>query len=59
MLADLRAAPENAVIVLHACAHNPTGRDLSPDQWAKVAEVCKERKLFPFFDCAYQVRSMK
>jgi len=51
---DLEDAPEYSVIVLHSCAHNPTGCDPSPNQWKQIAEVCKRRNLFPFFDCAYQ-----
>ncbi|CZR66292.1 probable aspartate aminotransferase, cytoplasmic [Phialocephala subalpina] len=42
------------VIVLHACAHNPTGVDPTKEQWKRIAEVCEKRALFPFFDCAYQ-----
>lgn len=51
---DLKSAPENAVILLHACAHNPTGIDPTREQWVKIADVMEERKLFPFFDSAYQ-----
>lgn len=51
---DLRAAPTNSIIILHACAHNPTGMDLSRDQWKIVADICQEKSLFPLFDCAYQ-----
>lgn len=54
MLEDLRAAPEGAVVILHACAHNPTGIDPTQDQWKQIADLCEERKLFPFFDSAYQ-----
>ncbi|CAK9824399.1 Aspartate aminotransferase, cytoplasmic [Anthophora retusa] len=54
MLNDLRDAPENAVIILHACAHNPTGCDPTPEQWAKIADVIEEKRLFPLFDSAYQ-----
>ena len=50
----LQSAPENAVIILHACAHNPTGIDPNPEQWSQIADVIQERNLFPFFDCAYQ-----
>lgn len=53
-IADLQAAPENSVIILHACAHNPTGCDPKREQWIKIADVMEERKLFPFFDSAYQ-----
>ncbi len=55
MKADLEAAPENAVIILHACAHNPTGVDPTPEQWKEIADIVEKKKLFPFFDCAYQV----
>lgn len=51
---DIGNAPEGAVIVLHSCAHNPTGIDPTQEQWAKIADLMVEKKLFPFFDCAYQ-----
>ncbi|PIA14091.1 aspartate aminotransferase [Coemansia reversa NRRL 1564] len=54
MLEDLRAAPPGQIIVLHACAHNPTGIDPTEEQWSKIADVMAERGHFPFFDCAYQ-----
>jgi len=54
MMADLDAAPENSVVILHACAHNPTGIDPSKEQWMKIADLIERKKLFPFFDCAYQ-----
>jgi len=54
LLQDLSAAPPNSVILLHSCAHNPTGADPSKEQWAKIADVCEAKKLFPFFDSAYQ-----
>ncbi|CAH0722943.1 unnamed protein product, partial [Brenthis ino] len=54
MIEDLKNAPENSVIILHACAHNPTGIDPTQEQWEKIADVMEERKLFPFFDSAYQ-----
>jgi len=54
MLEDLGQAKEKSVVILHACAHNPTGVDPSQGQWAQIAEVCRQRKLFVFFDCAYQ-----
>ncbi|KAL1497505.1 hypothetical protein ABEB36_008455 [Hypothenemus hampei] len=53
-LEDLNNAPEGAVVILHACAHNPTGCDPTQEQWGQIAKVVKERKLFPFFDSAYQ-----
>lgn len=51
---DLNGAPEGAVIILHTCAHNPTGCDPTREQWQKLAEVISSKKLFPFFDSAYQ-----
>lgn len=51
---DLEAAPENSIIIFHACAHNPTGKDPSDENWKQVADICEKKKLFPFFDCAYQ-----
>lgn len=51
---DLQNAPAGSVIVLHTCAHNPTGVDPTLNDWARLAEVIKEKKLFPFFDTAYQ-----
>ncbi|CAD5118874.1 DgyrCDS7547 [Dimorphilus gyrociliatus] len=47
-------APEGAVIMFHMCAHNPTGMDPTMEQWAILSDIVKKRKLFPFFDCAYQ-----
>ncbi|KAL0951110.1 hypothetical protein HGRIS_007847 [Hohenbuehelia grisea] len=52
--ADLKAAPEQSIVLLHACAHNPTGVDPTKQQWAEISDIVKERKLFPFFDMAYQ-----
>ena len=54
MLDALRAMPESTVVVLHACCHNPTGVDLTDDQWAQVVEVVKQGNLIPFLDIAYQ-----
>jgi aromatic-amino-acid transaminase len=54
MLAALKAAPSGTIVVLHACCHNPTGYDLTLDQWKQVVEVCKAKALTPFLDMAYQ-----
>ncbi|OJJ01346.1 hypothetical protein ASPVEDRAFT_82870 [Aspergillus versicolor CBS 583.65] len=54
MLTAIRSAPAGSIILLHACAHNPTGVDLTQDQWKEVAVIMRERSHFPFFDCAYQ-----
>ena len=54
MMADLLAAPQGSVVLLHGCAHNPTGIDPTGTQWAELAALCASRKLLPFFDVAYQ-----
>jgi aromatic-amino-acid transaminase len=54
MLAALSELPAGAIVVLHACCHNPTGVDLSEEQWRDVLEVVKRRGLVPFLDIAYQ-----
>jgi len=54
MLATLQAAAPGTIVVLHACCHNPTGYDLSAEQWAQVVEVVKARGLVAFLDMAYQ-----
>ena len=50
MLACLNKLPAGAVVVLHACCHNPTGVDLNMAQWEKVIEIVKARNLMPFLD---------
>jgi len=47
-------AKPGALILLHACAHNPTGVDPTQEQWAQIAAVMQERKLIPLMDSAYQ-----
>jgi aromatic-amino-acid transaminase len=54
MLAALNGAAPGTIAVLHACCHNPTGCDLTPDQWTQVVAACKARGLVPFLDMAYQ-----
>ncbi|MEA9749269.1 amino acid aminotransferase [Xanthomonas campestris pv. raphani] len=54
MLADLAKLEPGTVVLLHACCHNPTGADLSREQWKQLAGMLKERNLFPFVDIAYQ-----
>jgi aromatic-amino-acid transaminase len=54
MAAALDRLPARSIVVLHACCHNPTGYDLTPDQWTKVIEIVKARDLVPFLDIAYQ-----
>jgi aromatic-amino-acid transaminase len=54
MKAYLGALPPGAIVVLHACCHNPTGADLSAGQWREIVGVFQERGLIPFIDMAYQ-----
>ncbi|KAL9230290.1 hypothetical protein vseg_005663 [Gypsophila vaccaria] len=54
MISDIKAAPEGSFILLHGCAHNPTGIDPTPAQWEKIADVIQEKNHIPFFDVAYQ-----
>src|SRR5882672_368642 len=54
MLRALGELPAGAVVVLHACCHNPTGADLSQAQWEQVLATVKARGLVPFLDLAYQ-----
>lgn len=54
MMAKLRTIPSGDVLLLHGCCHNPTGADLSVDQWREVSAVAQERSLLPLLDFAYQ-----
>jgi aspartate aminotransferase len=54
MLAAFEKLPPRAVVLLHAACHNPTGADLSQEQWRALLEVVRRRRLLPFIDMAYQ-----
>jgi aromatic-amino-acid transaminase len=54
MLAALDAAAPGTIVVLHACCHNPTGYDITAEQWTQVVASVKARGLVPFLDMAYQ-----
>ncbi|MGE1177272.1 amino acid aminotransferase [Pseudomonas sp. BW7P1] len=54
MLAVLNEVPKGDVVLLHACCHNPTGFDLSHDDWHRVLDVVRRRELLPLIDFAYQ-----
>ena len=54
MVAALEAGEPGDVALLHGCCHNPTGADLSEDQWREVVRVVTARGLFPLIDIAYQ-----
>lgn len=54
MINGLKNATPGSVILLHVCAHNPTGVDPTQEQWKQICEVMKANSLIPFFDSAYQ-----
>lgn len=54
MTQALRGAPAGSIVALHACCHNPTGVDLSPDQWRELAALFRQRDLVAMLDLAYQ-----
>ena len=54
MQRTLEGLPAGDIVVLHACCHNPTGVDLSREQWPEVLRVVQTRGLVPFLDLAYQ-----
>jgi aromatic-amino-acid transaminase len=54
LLEDLKNLPTRSIVVLHACCHNPTGVDLTLDDWKAVLEILREREHVPFLDIAYQ-----
>ncbi len=54
MLTAVEAMPPGDVVLTHGCCHNPTGADLTPDQWRLLAATLKERRLLPLVDIAYQ-----
>ncbi|KMQ80137.1 Aromatic-amino-acid aminotransferase [Candidatus Burkholderia pumila] len=54
LLAAFNGYEAGTIVVLHACCHNPTGVDLTDDQWKQIVEVVKAKNLVPFLDMAYQ-----
>tara|TARA_E500000331_G_scaffold264642_1_gene255792 strand:+ start:120 stop:1322 length:1203 start_codon:yes stop_codon:yes gene_type:complete len=50
----LETLPEQSIVVLHACCHNPTGLDLENSQWSEIMSVMEKKKHIPFLDIAYQ-----
>ena len=54
LFAALERIPAGDVVLLHACCHNPSGFDLSHDDWLRVLEIVRSRELLPLFDFAYQ-----
>lgn len=54
MIDTLEQANEGDVVILHACCHNPTGIDPTPEQWETLAQFLARKKLLPLVDFAYQ-----
>jgi len=54
MIAFLASAKPGSIVVLHACCHNPTGYDITPNQWKQVVDTVKNQGLTAFLDMAYQ-----
>ncbi|MCI4677190.1 aspartate/tyrosine/aromatic aminotransferase [Rhodoblastus acidophilus] len=53
LIETLSSIPAGDVVLLHACCHNPTGLDLTHDQWREIAKIVRARGLVPFLDTAY------
>jgi aspartate/tyrosine/aromatic aminotransferase len=53
MMETLDRVPAGDVVLLHLCCHNPTGADLTVDEWRAVAALAAKRGWFPFLDAAY------
>ncbi|MFT5897337.1 MAG: aspartate/tyrosine/aromatic aminotransferase, partial [bacterium] len=54
ILSSLSQAAKGDIVLLHGCCHNPTGADLTLDDWSKIIDLLEEKELFPFVDIAYQ-----
>ena len=54
MMDALKQVPAGDIVLLHGCCHNPTGADLSRDQWDQIADLALERGFIPYIDTAYQ-----
>ena len=54
MLESIKGIPENDIVVLHGCCHNPTGADLNKDQWIQITELIRKKNLVTICDFAYQ-----
>lgn len=54
MVTSLKGMPDRSIVVLHACCHNPTGVDMTAQQWEEVVALCKAKQFVPFLDLAYQ-----
>lgn len=56
LLEDLDKALARSIVLLHVCAHNPTGLDPNEKVWEEIYNLAKKKGHFPFFDIAYQLK---
>ena len=54
MKADIARAAKDDVVLLHGCCHNPTGANLTLDQWGEIADLLEKTGALPLIDLAYQ-----
>ena len=54
LMGKLSALGQDDIVVFHACCHNPSGAELSPENWDEIATLAAKNGFFPFFDLAYQ-----
>ena len=54
VLQVIRDAGDDEAIILHACCHNPTGIDYTPEQWRAIADALADSRMLPIIDLAYQ-----
>lgn len=54
LLKSIEETEDESIILLHACCHNPTGMDLTSEQWDQVLDLVVKKNLFPMVDMAYQ-----
>lgn len=54
MCRDLSSLPEKSCVLIHTSCHNPTGMDLTHDQWKEVLQIVEKKRLYPILDMAYQ-----
>lgn len=54
LLNSMKSMPQSSAMLLHVCCHNPTGCDLTSEQWQRVLSALQQNALFPLFDIAYQ-----
>jgi aromatic-amino-acid transaminase len=54
LLDFFRSLPQESIVLLHACCHNPTGVDIDSEMWKEIVDICASRRLIPLVDCAYQ-----